>query len=301
MLIGKNKRKMGEKAICLIFAFLFSINSFAAVVSDNDGSAFITKAEFDSLKNNFQSQLDSYNTSIDNKIDNAIASYLAGVNISKTEVKSIITSDWTDVVCSNKEIKNTLTYPIFAMNFMIGNAFIGSDNWGDCDWVYWSSQIDETNLTNYYSTMNLIGGAKINNSSTGTIDYSKCYWLGQTKKYKEEYAISEIISSNDHWGTGYVKGEQSRLTNFEGRGMFVNRRVGYNQSYNDASKPLFKPYQINRDGTAGGAGGPAKAVFTNSSVTAATESISNNDDGTRLIIAPICMAGATVFNLRRHP
>ena len=84
MLIGKNKRKMGKKALCLIFAFLLSINSFAAVVSDNDGSAFITKAEYDSLKNNFQSQLDSYNTGIDSKIDNAISSYLAGIKTSKS-------------------------------------------------------------------------------------------------------------------------------------------------------------------------------------------------------------------------
>ena len=76
---------MGKKALCLIFAFLLSINSFAAVVSDNDGSAFITKAEFDSLKNNFQSQLDQYNSNIDNKIDGAIASYLAGIVAERTE------------------------------------------------------------------------------------------------------------------------------------------------------------------------------------------------------------------------
>ena len=59
-----------------------SIESFGAVVSDNDGSAFITKAEFDSMKNEFQSQIDQYNTSIDAKIDGAIASYLAGLQIS---------------------------------------------------------------------------------------------------------------------------------------------------------------------------------------------------------------------------
>ena len=53
-------------------------------MSDNDGSAFITKAEFDSLKNDFQTQIDQYNTSIDSKIDGAIASYLAGIRVSKT-------------------------------------------------------------------------------------------------------------------------------------------------------------------------------------------------------------------------
>ena len=57
---------------------------FAAAVSDNDGSAFITKAEFDSLKNTFQSQIDSFNTQIDSKIDSAISSYLAGIKVDKT-------------------------------------------------------------------------------------------------------------------------------------------------------------------------------------------------------------------------
>ena len=84
--MAKTKRKMWKKALCLIFAFLLSIESFAAVVSDNDGSAFITKAEFDSLKNDFQSQIDQYNTSIDNKIDGAIASYLASIATPKTSV-----------------------------------------------------------------------------------------------------------------------------------------------------------------------------------------------------------------------
>lgn len=80
---------MFKKALCLSFALLLSINSFAAVVSDNDGSAFITKAEFDSLKNNFQSQIDQYNTSIDSKIDSAIATYLAGIRVTKNTELSL--------------------------------------------------------------------------------------------------------------------------------------------------------------------------------------------------------------------
>ena len=77
--------KMFKKIIAIALIFIISANSFAAVVSDNDGSAFITKAEFDSLKNNFQSQIDQYNISIDNKIDGAIAAYLAGI---KTVISS---------------------------------------------------------------------------------------------------------------------------------------------------------------------------------------------------------------------
>ena len=75
--------KRFSKMIVLIVMVIYVGVCFAAVVSDNDGSAFITKAEFDSLKNNFQSQLDSYNNGIDSKIDNAIASYLSGIKMER--------------------------------------------------------------------------------------------------------------------------------------------------------------------------------------------------------------------------
>ena len=75
---------MGKKALCLIFAFLLSINSFAAVVSDNDGAAFVTKAEFEALKENFKDQVLNYNTSIDEKIDGSIANYLKGMELAQT-------------------------------------------------------------------------------------------------------------------------------------------------------------------------------------------------------------------------
>ena len=72
-----------KQRIAWLLIALMSIESFAAVVGDNDGSAFITKAEFDSLKNDFQSQIDNYNTSIDSKIDGAIAAYLSGINFGR--------------------------------------------------------------------------------------------------------------------------------------------------------------------------------------------------------------------------
>lgn len=77
-------KRIIKKFICLVIILIMSIDSIAAVVSDNDGAAFITKAEFDSLKNNFQSQIDQFNTSIDSKIDSAIAGYLAGIKAAKT-------------------------------------------------------------------------------------------------------------------------------------------------------------------------------------------------------------------------
>ena len=87
----KKSTRIVKKLLALFLVVLMSINTLGAVVSDNDGSAFITKAEFDSLKNNFQSQIDQYNTSIDSKIDGAIASYLAGINVTKkSKIKPLI-------------------------------------------------------------------------------------------------------------------------------------------------------------------------------------------------------------------
>ena len=70
-----------KKALCFIISILLCIESFAAVISDSDGSAFVTKADFEELKNSFTSQVNNYNSSIDGKIDGAIANYLSGVRL----------------------------------------------------------------------------------------------------------------------------------------------------------------------------------------------------------------------------
>ena len=91
-----------KRRLALVLVLLLSIESFAAVVGDNDGAAFITKAEFDSMKNDFQSQLDRYNSSLDNKIDGAIASYLAGVSVGrKIEINPLV-NNYSDMKWKRK-------------------------------------------------------------------------------------------------------------------------------------------------------------------------------------------------------
>ena len=90
----RKSTKIGRRLVALFLVLLLSIDNFAAVVGDNDGAAFITKAEFDSLKNTFQAEINRYNNSLDNKIDGAIASYLAGIKIAKeTILKLPVSSD----------------------------------------------------------------------------------------------------------------------------------------------------------------------------------------------------------------
>ena len=79
----RKSTRLLKRLVALILVLLLSIESFAAVVGDNDGAAFITKAEFESLKKEFQTQIDRYNSSIDNKIDGAIAGYLSGIKVGK--------------------------------------------------------------------------------------------------------------------------------------------------------------------------------------------------------------------------
>ena len=71
--------KIFKRAMALFIIVMINFNSYAAVVSSNDGSAFITKAEFDALVNDFNSRIEDYEKSIDAKIDGAIAEYLAGL------------------------------------------------------------------------------------------------------------------------------------------------------------------------------------------------------------------------------
>lgn len=75
-------KKYYKIIISIMLIGILSINSFAAIVSDSDGSAFVTKTEFDALRNNLDKQINDYNRSINAKIDGAIASYLAGIKVS---------------------------------------------------------------------------------------------------------------------------------------------------------------------------------------------------------------------------
>ena len=103
----KSTKMWLKQKLAWLLIVLMSIESIAAVVRDNDGAAFITKAEFESLKNDFQSQINRYNSSLDNKIDGAIATYLAGVSVAKRTRVRVIGYDKNNVhsVINNETFK----------------------------------------------------------------------------------------------------------------------------------------------------------------------------------------------------
>ena len=67
--------KHGKRLVAIMLVLFMNINSYAAIGA-NDGSAFVTKAEFDALVNTFNEQMDSYENTLGTKIDGAISNYL---------------------------------------------------------------------------------------------------------------------------------------------------------------------------------------------------------------------------------
>ena len=99
--INKNKHRLSrvfKRALALFIIVIINFNSFSAVVSSNDGSAFITKAEFDALVNDFNSRIEDYEKSIDAKIDGAIAEYLAGLATTFSEVSRVLVSNYNEMM-----------------------------------------------------------------------------------------------------------------------------------------------------------------------------------------------------------
>ena len=86
-----------KKIIVMLLVFLLGIDCFAAIISDNDGAAFVTKEEFEALKDEFANQIDNYNDSIDKKIDGAIAAYLDGISVAQAVLVEPKISNYSDV------------------------------------------------------------------------------------------------------------------------------------------------------------------------------------------------------------
>ena len=114
-----------KKILILLFTFLYSISTFASIVDNNDGAAFVTKAEFEDLKMSFNEQIERYNNSLDNKIDGVISDYLAGVRVIKKENRKKLirgTDHWL--------MYNTSDYPQYVDGKPYASGFTAQGNAG---------------------------------------------------------------------------------------------------------------------------------------------------------------------------
>lgn len=141
-----------KRVLCTFFVFLLATNSFAAVVSDNDGAAFVTKKEFEAMKNEFYEQLTRYNLSLDNKIDGKIADYLNGIKVEKRQdIKRLLDENgvydekynlyWN----SKTDVRYMSDDPHYAVQ-TINCQIMGYDPSGPDNQYYWGNNYTWTNL-----------------------------------------------------------------------------------------------------------------------------------------------------------
>lgn len=81
-----------KKCLSLIIILSLIICNFvyASVVDASDGGAFITKAEFEELKNEFNEQVNRYDSSISAKVDGKIALYVKALLKGEQEIDSVL-------------------------------------------------------------------------------------------------------------------------------------------------------------------------------------------------------------------
>ena len=196
----KKSTRIVKRALALFLVVLMSINTFAAVVGDNDGAAFITKAEFDSLKNDFQSQLDRYNSSIDDKIDGAIAAYLSGISVAKVSTENIFFRNWNSVTSTNYVFENKFQ-PLDFIGMYENKKWVTntspSSYWRGAYWVYANMHLGRSTGTT--QRLNCVD-AGIEGSAI-TKDF--VLWKGYSIDYKDTLTIS-LSNVLQKSGTSYV-------------------------------------------------------------------------------------------------
>ena len=192
----KKSTRIVKRALALFLIVLMSIESFGAVVSDNDGSAFITKAEFDSMKNDFQSQIDQYNTSIDSKIDGAIAAYLAGIKTANSVQYYLVYSG------ENTHFMNGVIAPTFRVPEMHYVIQIGHTNLAEnCKNVTCAMSLNYpadwgTSEIALKPLIKLVEDEAVNSEA----DIRKIYWDGCALRYREILSIGRIEAANNSLG-----------------------------------------------------------------------------------------------------
>ena len=192
-------------SVCLLIISIVS-NIYAAQVSDNDGSAFITKSEFDSLKNDFQSQLDTYNNAIDNKIDTAIAAYLAGVRIASETEKTILFPESVKEGVLSIDKNNPLNYKygIPRTKFlMFESRFLttaSSGSYGISMMEERKSDYPSKGADIYKSNKTVITNLERNDTTTSN---SIAQWLGYKKDCDDEVTCIDFYLTTAYGGSVY--------------------------------------------------------------------------------------------------
>ena len=205
----RKSTKLVKRFLALFLFVLISVDSFAAIVGDNDGGAFVTKADFEALKDDFNKQIDRYNNSLDRKIDGKIATYLAGINIAKKKyMKSSLEAAGQTyqgiarksyVFCGNNSVYFMRRYNVDSNQF-VKNYSPSFDNLPPLGFHY---KVDLT-TNSYYS------GSELTKSEWWGADQARIRLYYAQKMYDDD---GNVINRND--ATIFVVDDDNYVTTFK--------------------------------------------------------------------------------------
>ena len=195
-------KKIIRKSILMFMIVVLAGKTFSAVVSDNDGTAFISYSEYDSLRSDFQKVLDGFNTGIDAKIANAIAQYIKSANSETTEKVSMLFTVNADTKYKPKSVRNK-TNTIKKQTFQ-GGTYL-NNLWATFSWnIASADDLNPWKLENM-TQLALLGEAyydqmkgfvfKNNNPEVlvSKYDYDNC-----------SLTLSQTSTQNQNYGNGYT-------------------------------------------------------------------------------------------------
>ena len=170
-LINLYKRNIAVFAIVLM-----SINTFATTAS-NDGSSFVTKAEFDNLMIGFNDRMNEYQAALNSKIDQAVSGYIAGMS-----AQAVLTLDNYAKLASDSNVNNI--------------KFV--------KWATPSESIDVHDVRAAFGCAKMYGvGAGANASSTAVYNWSglnnKSAWNGDASSTK----YTNYTGNEDNYKSAY--------------------------------------------------------------------------------------------------
>lgn len=123
-------------SLILIWTFILSLFTRAAVVDSSDGGAFVRKDEFEALKTEFDEQLSRYNDSISEKVDGKIANYIKALVKGREAMDSTLNKFSKDRRTFTQSIANPTTctqddiYIETAGYWVASYPYCGTDKWG---------------------------------------------------------------------------------------------------------------------------------------------------------------------------
>ena len=184
-----------KHCIAWLLIVLMSLNSFAAIVGDSDGGAFVTKQEFEALKKNLAEQITNYNTSLDNKIDGKIAEYLSGARVANREKANVLNNSWKEVSAVNGAFANTYQVPDVDLLFGHGSMHDAALDLGQPTSKFYYI-VEHGSRIQYKKNFNSTGNVYRNlvvATGSGPTDMGNLIWDGRALRYRETWNISRVV------------------------------------------------------------------------------------------------------------